>query len=550
MKSDLRKKIRELKKRKNAWNKMPFWIAGLSLTLVIAASIVGYYYFPSRQTKAAVPQEILPTPTIDAYDSYHFKVHLKHTSNSDYIFDYGSGKNGDFGSRGDSCFWMGLQAMNYCLEGRFEKAYDLYLRCNKIDFYRHPDIYKDAKDDEHKNDSNYNGTSQDMLIMWDYVTLKWPNVSGQYGKWERPAFHTRQSAYPEGRNRQNYMTPTFVSADLTYKISHPSLGNEYFENWLTMAKVAILKLEGKDSDNKFRDKAREYLKILEEKTKVNGKIVPNVFFRYLLGITNYGDLNLWYQHWYLEKYIPALNKEVINNGSVEWEFQRDPTFRDTHRGWWPDTWWCDEVMENGQRLTLGREFAEALAQKTIPENSPKVINQTPAKDAKAIAVNTNVTATFNDKVIFADDSSVYLRKNGTTINIPAKVTYDEAKKIVTLDPDSDLAKGTKYTATITKKIEDWGRTSLHGGDYTWSFTTVSDEVTPPPEEPAVAGDLDGDKDVDLDDFASWIIFWNEYTQNGKLIKEIALGDRDNDSDIDLDDFATWIIEWNEYTQNH
>ena len=46
-----RKKIRELKKRKNTWNKMPFWIAGV--ILLIGGLWFSYQYFVTPATKAA-----------------------------------------------------------------------------------------------------------------------------------------------------------------------------------------------------------------------------------------------------------------------------------------------------------------------------------------------------------------------------------------------------------------------------------------------------------------------------------------------------------------
>jgi hypothetical protein len=103
-----------------------------------------------------------------------------------------------------------------------------------------------------------------------------------------------------------------------------------------------------------------------------------------------------------------------------------------------------------------------------------------------VAVNTNVTATFNEDMTEAsiNDSTFYLKKQGTKKKIPAETDFALATNTVTLDPESNLEGSTTYTAYVKggkRGVKGDDGEKLGGttdptatfkkGKVRWSFTT-------------------------------------------------------------------------------
>ena len=115
-------------------------------------------------------------------------------------------------------------------------------------------------------------------------------------------------------------------------------------------------------------------------------------------------------------------------------------------------------------------------------NPPTVNNRSPAAGITDVSVAASVSADFDE----AMDSGTI---NGTTVElrdpssalVPATVSYGQALRKVTLDPEGPLQLATTYTVTI--KGGPGGVSDLPGNplaaNETWSFTTV----TPPPPPP-------------------------------------------------------------------
>lgn len=106
--------------------------------------------------------------------------------------------------------------------------------------------------------------------------------------------------------------------------------------------------------------------------------------------------------------------------------------------------------------------------------SPTVSSVSPANAATGIALSADVTATFSEAM---DPSSISgqtftLTPQGSTDPVAVVVSYDssDAKK-ATLDPSTDLAPNTTYTATLTTGVKDQARNAME--EKTWSFTTES-----------------------------------------------------------------------------
>ena len=109
---------------------------------------------------------------------------------------------------------------------------------------------------------------------------------------------------------------------------------------------------------------------------------------------------------------------------------------------------------------------------TVPATTaPTVSAQSPASGATGVLIASTVSATFSEDV--QPGTISFVLKTGST-TVSAAVTYDVTTRTVTLDPNSNLASGTTYTATLSGAQDLSGNTMSSSS---WSFTTV----------PAIAG---------------------------------------------------------------
>ncbi|MFC0485625.1 CBM96 family carbohydrate-binding protein [Pseudarthrobacter scleromae] len=107
--------------------------------------------------------------------------------------------------------------------------------------------------------------------------------------------------------------------------------------------------------------------------------------------------------------------------------------------------------------------------------APTVTGTSPADGATGTAVSTNVTATFSEAMNTSTiTSDTFTLKTGTTA-VSAAVTYSGTGNTATLNPGTDLAAGTTYTATVkggSTGVKDAAGNAL-ASDKTWSFTTAA-----------------------------------------------------------------------------
>ncbi len=106
--------------------------------------------------------------------------------------------------------------------------------------------------------------------------------------------------------------------------------------------------------------------------------------------------------------------------------------------------------------------------------APTVTGTSPAADATGVAVTANVTGQFSETL---DASTVtadtFTLAAGTTA-VPAAVSFNSPDNVAALDPATDLAPGTAYTATIkggSAGVKDAAGNAL-AADHTWTFTTA------------------------------------------------------------------------------
>lgn len=131
---------------------------------------------------------------------------------------------------------------------------------------------------------------------------------------------------------------------------------------------------------------------------------------------------------------------------------------------------------NNVELTIGLTFlfgAEKKAVAAMPSaadtTAPEVVCTNPGSNVTGWAVEKNITATFSEEMDRSTiNTSTFTVKNGST-PVNGKVTF--AGTTATFNPDSDLAKGTIYTATIAAGVKDRAGNAL-ANSYEWSFTTI------------------------------------------------------------------------------
>jgi hypothetical protein len=107
---------------------------------------------------------------------------------------------------------------------------------------------------------------------------------------------------------------------------------------------------------------------------------------------------------------------------------------------------------------------------TDSPNHPLVTVSEPNDGATGIALNTNISVTFDRDMAAntVDTSSFFLQESQTTV--ASNVTYDSATRTATLSPTSLLRAATQYQVTATTAIESSDGNPLES-NFTWSFTT-------------------------------------------------------------------------------
>jgi methionine-rich copper-binding protein CopC len=109
---------------------------------------------------------------------------------------------------------------------------------------------------------------------------------------------------------------------------------------------------------------------------------------------------------------------------------------------------------------------------------PTVTTTTPAANATNVGIATNITATFSEDVTGVNGTTFTLEGPGNTA-VPATVSYNVGTRTATLDPTSNLANGTIYTATLTSGITDTSSNANALVPVTWTFTTAAADTTNP-----------------------------------------------------------------------
>src|SRR5215212_5390958 len=114
---------------------------------------------------------------------------------------------------------------------------------------------------------------------------------------------------------------------------------------------------------------------------------------------------------------------------------------------------------------------------TVDTTAPTTSTASPDDQSQDVAVSTNVEATFAEAMDSSTltPSTFTLTKQDSSTLVPATVSYSSTTNKATLDPSSDLASNTTYTATM--KSGDSGVKDLAGNalsaNKVWTFTTAA-----------------------------------------------------------------------------
>jgi subtilisin family serine protease len=101
---------------------------------------------------------------------------------------------------------------------------------------------------------------------------------------------------------------------------------------------------------------------------------------------------------------------------------------------------------------------------------PSVMGRAPVAGAVGVAPSASVVVSFSEGVTGVGGGSMWLSDaQGTPV--PARVTYDAARRRATLDPTLPLLPGGRYTVRLTSDIRDAAGNPLRS--YIWSFTTAA-----------------------------------------------------------------------------
>ncbi|MEN8582448.1 peroxidase family protein [Burkholderia sp. RS01] len=127
-----------------------------------------------------------------------------------------------------------------------------------------------------------------------------------------------------------------------------------------------------------------------------------------------------------------------------------------------------DVAATSTAGTGARSARTALVTPRSEFIAPTVTARTPAAGARSVNQGGNVTATFSEAVANVGTGTFALRLNGSATAIPATVTYNNATRTATLDPNANLLPDRTYTASMSSIRDTAGNTIAFTS---WQFTT-------------------------------------------------------------------------------
>jgi hypothetical protein len=134
----------------------------------------------------------------------------------------------------------------------------------------------------------------------------------------------------------------------------------------------------------------------------------------------------------------------------------------------------DISVTNGQTTQAG---VITMTYQGGDDTSPEVTKVSPNATVTDAAINTAITAMFNEAMNESTitTSSFTIEKTDNS-SVAGQVSYDSSSMTATFTPDANLEPNTKYVATLTTGIQDIAGNDLSGGNaadgsYQWTFST-------------------------------------------------------------------------------
>src|SRR5437763_3337208 len=136
---------------------------------------------------------------------------------------------------------------------------------------------------------------------------------------------------------------------------------------------------------------------------------------------------------------------------------------------------------------LAADFSWSFTTGATPDTTAPTVSVTvPANAATAVPINQTINATFSEAMDPLTISTASLRLTGPGGTVTGTVGYDVSSRIATLNPISNLAPNTVYTATITIGARDLAGNAL-AANFVWSFTTAATAAGQAPVALGAAG---------------------------------------------------------------
>ncbi|MGO4258633.1 peroxidase family protein [Marmoricola sp. RAF53] len=125
----------------------------------------------------------------------------------------------------------------------------------------------------------------------------------------------------------------------------------------------------------------------------------------------------------------------------------------------------------------------AQSNAVTPNNpAPEVISSTPANGATGVSLTNDLTVTFDEPVTGISGTSVILR-NPAGATVASALTFNNATRTLTINPNANLAAGTTYTLTLLGTLPNGtagirNAANLRLANTTITFTTLADTTAP------------------------------------------------------------------------
>jgi len=111
-----------------------------------------------------------------------------------------------------------------------------------------------------------------------------------------------------------------------------------------------------------------------------------------------------------------------------------------------------------------------VAYNTVPGSTtpPTLTAESPAPNATGVQWNTALTATFSKNV--QQSTISFTLKDPGNATVPATFSYNATTRVATLQPNSVLAAGATFTATVSGATDNFGNVMT---PFSWTFTTIA-----------------------------------------------------------------------------